>query len=118
MRTPTEFQDPKIQLILSIQRHDEKITWLLENNRYNEAGKSLYWLLDRMDITNTPDDEPIRQIRNTLTLDNYNQLDLDDFAYAIRELHKFLNRTYYKGFSNNRPPTRKSSIENIGNALK
>ncbi len=118
MSMTPQFEDPKIQLILSIKQHDEEIIFYLKNNRFMEAGKSLYWLLSRLDITEKEEDTAIREIHNTLTLQNYTQMELNDFAYAMEILHQFLNRTYYKGFSNNRPPTRKSSIEDIGKALE
>ena len=112
------FNDPKIQLILSIKQHDEKITFFLENNRYSEAGKSLHYLLSRLEISDNPQDETMRQIRRHVTLENYHQLTLSDFDFAYTELHKFLNRTYYKGFSNNRPPTRTSTIQSIGEKIR
>jgi hypothetical protein len=112
------FNDPKIQLILSIKQHDEKITFYLENGAYLEAGKSLHYLLHRLEITDAPEDRNMQIIRDNLTLDSINRLSAEQFDYAYIELHKFLNRTYYKGFSNNRPPTRESSIQGIGAALK
>lgn len=112
------FNDPKIQLILSIKQHDEKITFYLENNAYIEAGRSLHFLLHRLEITDSEEDRNMKIIRDGLTLDSVPILTLEHLDYAYIELHKFLNRTYYKGFSNNRPTTRESSVQSIGAKLK
>jgi hypothetical protein len=121
MSTKTEdrtFNDPKIQLILSIKQHDEKITYYLENDQYLEAGKSFHYLLNRLEITDSAEDKNMVIIRDCLTLESINRLTVEQLDYAYIELHKFLNRTYYKGFSNNRPPTREGNIQSIGAALK
>lgn len=112
------FEDPKIQLILSIKQHDEKITYFLENNRYKDAAKSIHYLLERLEINELKDDKAIRDLREKISVKNYHHLSIDDLDYAYKIIHEFLNRTYYKGFSNNRPPTRKSSLKDIGEALE
>lgn len=114
MTTPqSKFEDPKIQLILSIQKHDEKITWFLENSQYLNAGRSLHYLLNRLEINDTEEDKDMRTLVNTITIENYHNLSQEDFDIAYVVLHKFLNRTYYKGFSNNRPPTRERSMHDL-----
>lgn len=114
MTTPqSKFEDPKIQLIFSIQKHDEKITWYLENGQYLNAGRSLHYLLNRVEITDTPADKEIRELRDLVGINNYHALSETDFDIAFDILHRFLNRTYYKGFSNNRPPTRERSMHDL-----
>jgi hypothetical protein len=114
MTTPqNKFEDPKIQLIFSIQKHDEKITWYLENGQYLNAGRSLHYLLNRVEINDEPADREMRELRDTIGIDTYHNLTESDFDIAYIILHKFLNRTYYKGFSNNRPPTRERSMKDL-----
>jgi hypothetical protein len=108
-----KFEDPKISLIFSIQKHDEKITWFLENRQYLNAGLSLFYLLNRLEINETTEDKDIRELRDVLTINNYHKLTESDFYEAFVILHRFLNRTYYKGFSNNRPPTRERSMHDL-----
>ena len=107
-----KFEDPKIQLILSIQRHDEKVTFFLENRQYLNAGLSLHYLLNRLEITDSEEDKEIKELRDVVTIGSYHLLSEGDFDEAYMIYHKFLNRTYYKGFSNNRPQTRESSMKN------
>lgn len=107
------FDEPKIQLILSIKEHDEKITFFLENNRYLAAAKSIHYLLNRLDISEDPTDDTIREIKKQINLNTWHKLTMDDLDFAHQEIHKFLNRTYYKGFSNNRPVTNNKSMGDI-----
>jgi hypothetical protein len=109
----SKFEDPKIQLIFSIQKHDEKITFFLEQGQYLNAGRSLHYLLNRLEINDESADREMRELRDTVTIDNYHSLTEHDFDIAYIILHKFLNRTYYKGFSNNRPPTRERSMHDL-----
>jgi hypothetical protein len=108
-----KFEDPKISLIFSIQKHDEKITFFLENRQYLNAGLSLHYLLQRIEISDLDIDKEIRELRKIVTIKNYHQLTEEDFDIAYDILHEFLNRTYYKGFSNNRPPTRERSMHDL-----
>jgi hypothetical protein len=113
MTNEHKFEDPKIQLILSIKEHDEKITFFLENNRYKDAGKSIHFLLGRLEITDSEEDKKIKDLKTKISVQNYHLLTIDDLDYAFTVIHDFLNRTYYKGFSNNRPPTRERSMKDL-----
>lgn len=108
-----KFEDPKIQLILSIKEHDEKITFFLENNRYKDAGKSIHFLLNRLEINDSEADKEISELQKIITVKNYHALTIEDLDHAHIIIHEFLNRTYYKGFSNNRPATKSVSMGEI-----
>ena len=112
-KEPRRFEDPKLNLIFSIQKHDEKITWYLENRQFLNAGLSLHYLLNRLEINDESCDRDVRELREKVTAQTYHQLSEEDFNIAYVILHEFLNRTYYKGFSNNRPPTRERSMKDL-----
>ena len=102
-----EFADPIIQLMLSIQRHDDYITQCLQrldesgldtgfNKEITRASLSMALLLRRLDL-NEKDKEMI-VIRNNITLKNYDRVDPNYIIDAYSIIHNFLNETYYHGF--------------------
>jgi len=107
----TSFEDPKIQLILSIMKQDSEITYHMDELQHDKAAHDMALLLRRLEINES--DEEIIKLKNTITLQNYDRIPEEIINQAYEQIHDFLNRTYYKGFSNNRPRTNNKSMGDI-----
>jgi hypothetical protein len=114
-----DFSDPKIQLMLSIQRHDDYITECLE--RLDESGSgtgfhkevtraalAMALLLRRLSLSDG--DKEMIELRNNITLKNYDSINSDYVLDAYATIHNFLNATYYAGF---RPPMGESFFKEL-----
>lgn len=109
------FNEPKIQLTLNIMKQDNEITYHLDNNDEIAAAHDIALLLRRLEINET--DTEMINLKKQITLENYDLISEQQIYKAYEIIHDFLNRTYYKGFSNNRPPTRESTIQSIGKKI-
>ena len=107
----TNFEDPKIQLILNIMHQDDEITFHMDQHDEVSAAHDMALLLRRLEINE--DDKEIIRLKQILTLQNYDQLTEQQINEAYEQIHDFLNRTYYKGLSNNRPQTNNKSMGDI-----
>lgn len=114
-----EFSDPKIQLMLSIQRHDDYITECLErldesglnggfHKEITRAALAMALLLRRLSLSDS--DKEMIVLRNNITLRNYDQVDSNYVLDAYAIIHNFLNATYYAGF---RPPMGESFFKEL-----
>jgi len=91
-----DFSDPKIQLILSIQRHDDYITERLEKTDEVGAALAMALLLRRLALSDG--DKEMIKLRNSITIKNYDSLSAEFILNAYATIHRFLNTTYYAGF--------------------
>ena len=102
-----DFSDPKIQHMLSIQRHDDYITACLErieesgsdtgfHKEITRASLAMALLFRRLELHEN--DKQMIQLRNTITLKNYADINPDYIMDAYTTYQEFLRNTYYKGF--------------------
>jgi len=101
------FEDPKMQLILSIQRHDDYITEALfkldesgTNTGFHKeitrAALAMALLLRRLELDEK--DTKMIELKNNITLRNYDDVNPDYILDAYAVIHEYLNDTYYHGF--------------------
>lgn len=105
MTMPTDrFIDPKAQLLQSIVEQDKLMTMFMLNHEESKAAHIAALLIRQVD----PDAEKsmaadMKQLKNELTLTNYDQLSCDDVNTAYEFIHTFLIKTYYKGWGSATP---------------
>ena len=102
-----DFSDPKIQHMLSIQKHDDYITYCLERLEENGPGTGFHkeitraalamaLLFRRLELCET--DKEMIQLRNNITPLNYANVNEEYILKAYTIYQEFLRNTYYKGF--------------------
>ena len=101
------FSDPKIQHMLSIQRHDDHITDCLErieesgpntgfHKEITRAALGMALLFRRLELHDG--DKEMIQLRNNITLTNYANIKPEYVLQAYTTYQNFLRNTYYRGF--------------------
>ena len=101
------FSDPKIQHMLSIQRHDDYITDCLQrieesgpntgfHKEISRAALGMALLFRRLELHEG--DKEMLLLKKNITLSNYANIDPEYILQAYNTYQDFLRNTYYRGF--------------------
>jgi hypothetical protein len=100
----SRFIDPKTQLLQWIVEQDKLMTGYMLNHDETKAAHVIALLLLQVD----PDADSglatdIKQLKEELTLSNYDSLSDEEVNAAYGFIHTFLIKTYYKGWGSAAP---------------